>query len=303
MLNSLQQHPPRSRVTWVLGTIAAVATMCAVYFASQARHHASAADAAKRALADMSRDLARTHAQSAVDTSQVTAAASEPPPKEATLATPATPAIEAAPRASATADMQAVMRSPAMQEMMRQGRLARLRPMYDPLLTQFPLSPEEHDRFYDLQLRVDDPVVGLDKIPSEAKTPEERTQIEEQIRQKRETALQEIGDLLGGAGYQTYESYRATQSERELVQDFRQQADPRSPPISDWQYDRLRDLLIQSRLQYPRVNDDPSAANAAALTQAAQILTPDQLASFRNYLNNQQEMNAAFKSLVPPGGE
>ncbi len=49
--------------------------------------------------------------------------------------------------------------------------------------------------------------------------------------------------------------------------------------MNDWQSDRLRDLLIQSRSQYPLVNHDFSASYAAALAQAAQILTPEQLAS------------------------
>ena len=186
--------------------------------------------------------------------------------------------------------------------MVRQGHLARLRPIYDPLLTQLNLSLEERERFYDLQVTVDDPAISLDKVPSEAQTPEERAQIENQIRQNRETALQQLSSLLGSQGYQMYDGYRTTQSERMLVQQFRQQADPRSPRINDWQYDRLRDLLIEARSQYPPLDDDFSASYAAALRQAAAILTPDQLASFREYLQNQEDLRKTMRKVLPPGG-
>lgn len=186
--------------------------------------------------------------------------------------------------------------------MLGRTRLANLRRIYDPLLTQFNLSPEERARFYDLQLMVDDPAIGLDKVPSEAETPEERAQIANQIRQNRDAALQQLSSLLGGQGYQAYESYRATESERMLVQQFRQQTDPQSPQINDWQYDRLRDLMIQSRSQYPMVNDDFSASDAAVLMQAAQILTPDQLASFGKYLQNQEDIRQMMRNVLPAGG-
>ncbi len=76
----------------------------------------------------------------------------------------------------------------------------------------------------------------------------------------------------------------------------------RSAQMNDWQSDRLCDLLIQSRSQYPPVNDDFSASYAAALAQAAQILTPEQLASFTRYLQNQQDVRDAMRDVFPPGG-
>jgi hypothetical protein len=200
-----------------------------------------------------------------------------------------------APRAS-----RAAFNSPAMREMVRQSDLTRLRPTYDSLLTQFNLTREERDRFYDLQVTVDNPAIGLDKVPSEAETPEERAQIENQISQNREAALRQLRNLLGPRAYQAYDSYRATESERMLVLQFRQQADPQSPQMNDWQYARLRDLMIQSRSQYPPVNDDFSASYAAALKQAAQILTPDQLALFTKYLQNQEDVRRAMRDVLPP---
>lgn len=268
-----------------------------------ARREASRAESTARELSVAKHELASANAELASTKRRTVVTA--PTPSNAVLPPPAagTPAEESTPRAAASPpDRRAAFNSPAMREMVRQSHLTRLRPIYDALLTQLNLSPEQRERFYDLQIAVDNPALTLGKVPSEAETPDERTQIENQIRQKRDDALQELSNLLGGQGYQLYDGYRATQSERMLVQQFRQQADPRAPQISDWQYERLRDLLIQSRSQYPPINDDFSASYAATLLQAAQILTPDQLAAFRKYLQNQEDMRNAMRNVLPPGG-
>jgi hypothetical protein len=296
-------QPSQPRIVWVLGTIALVASVCAVYFAWQAQRFASASEATAQELSAANDELDSAHAQLATARLQTLATASVPPaPTPPPVTAIVTDAPEPSPPRAISPDMRAAFHSPAMREMVRQGHLAVLRPIYDSLVTQLNLSPEERERFYDLQVTVDDPGTGLDKLPAEAGSAEERAQIEEQIRQNEDAALQQLKALLGNEGYQIYNGYRTTQSERMLVQQFRQQADPRLPRISDWQYDRLRDLLIQARSQYPPVNDDYSASYAAALAQAAQILTPDQLASFTKYLQNQQDVRNAMQKVLPPGG-
>ena len=284
----------------VLGVIAAIATAATVYFALQARRNASRAQLAEQKLSTATQDLASSREQLATANSSLLPTASVRPQAAPTLSPSVRTNAESRPLASSNSELRAALHSPAMRETIRQGELTRLRPIYDPLLTQLNLSLEERERFYDLQVAFDDPTPSLDKMPSEAETPEERAQIENQIRETRETALQQISSLLGSQGYQMYEGYRATQSERMLIQQFRQQADPRSPQISDWQYDRLRDLLIQARSQFPPSDDDYSASYAATLRQAAQILTPDQLASFKKYLQNREDLEKTMRKLPPP---
>jgi hypothetical protein len=198
--------------------------------------------------------------------------------------------------------MRQVFHTPAMREMFRQGTMKMLRPIYDPLLIQLNLSPDQRRKFYDLQLAVDNPEIMLAKLPSEAETAEERKQIQAEIKQTRESALAEIQQMLGSGEYRLYEEYRQTQGERTMVQEFRQQFDSGSTPINDWQSARLCDLLIQARRQYPTVNDDTTSSDDAALAQAAQYLTPDQLAAFRDYLRNQEDVTREVRKLHPPGG-
>ncbi len=302
MRHSVKQRSSHPVILLTVGAIAAAATLSALYFASQARHQALATESTARELFAANSELASAREQLAAYRSRTVATASMPPDAAPTPAAAGAPSVESTPRSPASAELRSTFHSPAMREMLGRTRLANLRPIYDPLLTQFNLSPEERARFYDLQLMVDDPAISLDKVPSEAETPEERAQIANQIRQNRDAALQQLSSLLGGQGYQAYESYRATESERMLVQQFRQQTDPQSPQINDWQYDRLRDLMIQSRSQYPIVNDDFSASDAAVLMQAAQILTPDQLASFGKYLQNQEDIRQMMRNVLPAGG-
>lgn len=176
-----------------------------------------------------------------------------------------------------------------------------LRPIYDPLLTQLNLSPEQRDRFYNLQLAIDDPGATLQKLPSEAESPEERAQIEAQIQQTRDSALSQIQDMLGPGEYQLYQSYQNTQSERMTVEQFRQQLDSTQTHMTDWQATQLRDGLIQARIQYPVVGNDFAASDQAALARAAQFLSPEQLNAFRDYLHTQEQMRREVEKLLPPG--
>ena len=193
-----------------------------------------------------------------------------------------------------------VFRSPAIREMARQTGLRMLRPIYGPLLTQFNLSAEQRDRFYDLQLVVDNPGANLPKLPSEAESPEERAQIEAQLRQVRDSALSQIKDMFSQGEYQLYQSYLQTQSDRVLVEQFRQQVASSSVQMTDWQAAQLRDAVIQARAQYPVVGDDFAASDQAALERAAHVLTLDQLNAFRDYLHMQEEMRRELGKLYPP---
>lgn len=189
-----------------------------------------------------------------------------------------------------------------MRQMNRQASLRMLRPIYEPLLTQLNLSAQQRAQFYDAMLAMDDPGGMLDKLPNDAETPEERAQIEGQIQQTHDSALAQIQQMFSSGEYQLYDSYRKTEGERMLVQQFRQQLDSSSIQMSDWQSASLRDLLIQARAEYPPVNEDMTASDEATLAQATQFLTPEQLTAFRDYLHNQEEMTREIRKLQTPGG-
>jgi len=151
-----------------------------------------------------------------------------------------------------------------------------LRSIYDALLTQLNLSPEQRKRFYELRLAGED-------------SPGLNPDSEEELRK-----------MFGERGFQYYQSYVDTEREREVLQEFRQQVDTKSLQLSDWQYDRLLDALVQAGKQYPRSFDGQADSYDAALGQAGQFLTPDQLESVRNYFNNRAEQFRALGKMYPP---
>ena len=277
---------------WTLASIAAVASAAALYFAIRAHdeHHRAVAFAAELSAKD--RELAELREREGARSSTAMKARVRPPP----------PAVRRSARfddsRAPSPSLATIFQSarypirlplgPKIREMNRQARLQILRAIYDSLLTQLNLSPEQRDRFYDLQLVVDDP----------------GEQIEEQIQQIRDSALSQIQDMLSPGEYQLYQSYRETQSDRELAEGFRQQLDSSEIPINDSQSTQLRDALIQTSKQYPPVGGDFTASDQAALAQAAQFLTPEQLKSFQGFLREQaifrEQKRKQSEEALPP---
>ena len=110
--------------------------------------------------------------------------------------------------------------------------------------------------------------------------------------------------MLSPGEYPLYQSYRETQSDRELAEGFRQQLDSSEIPINDSQSTQLRDALIQTSKQYPPVGGDFTASDQAALAQAAQFLTPEQLKSFQGFLREQaifrEQKRKRSEEALPP---
>jgi len=180
--------------------------------------------------------------------------------------------VTAAPVAPAPNSFRDLKLPPAVAELGRQNSLARLRSIYDALLTQLNLSPEQRKRFYELH--------------SQGMTPDSE---------------KELREMFGPRGYQFYQTYVDTERERTLLREFRQQVDAKSLQIADWQYDRLLDAVVQARKQSPQNTGGIADSYDAALVQAAQFLTPEQLEAARNYFHNQAEVLRAHEKMMPPG--
>jgi hypothetical protein len=255
---------------WTLASIAAVASAAAVYFALQShREHLRTAGFAtqlsmkEQELSENQRELETS--KSALARIAMAAKQTNRPANAPTVA----------PAPSSSPDLHGLPQ--AIAEMRRQNSLATLRSIYDALLTQLNLSPEQRKRFYELRLAAED---------SQGLSPDS----EEELRK-----------MFGERGFQFYQSYADTERERTVLQEFRQQVDTKSLQMSDWQYDRLLDALVQAGRQYPRSFDGQADSYGAALGQAAQFLTPDQLESARNYFNHRAEMIRALQKRYPPG--
>jgi hypothetical protein len=275
---------PRSsrRPFWILAAVAALAIAFAVYFAYEAHEACAKAVTSASELAAKERELAELREREGARSATATKARVPSPPSGERSARVDNRAASSLPPGFPS--VITPERMPGLGKIQRQSQLRMLRSIYDSLLTQLNLSPEQRDRFYDLQLAIDYP-------PAEAAG---------QIEQIRDSALSQIQDMLGPGEYQLYQSYRETREERELAEQFRQQLDSKLQ-MNDWQFAQLRDVLIQTSKQYPPDGNDHTASYQAAVAQAAQFLTPEQLNGFRDYLDtHQQILNDLVREIAVP---
>lgn len=298
---STNNSPSGRRLVLALAVGVAIISGVAIHFAVRAEREQSRAASYAIALAAKDREL--TQALNELKRCQASPASSA----TATIASVASAEQATVPSGPVTdvptpANSPKVFNSHALLDWVRQTRLRTFRSIYEPLLTQLNFSPEQRTKFYDLKVAVEFPKELVEKLQDQALTDDERNQIEAQIKQTHDSALGQIQQMFGSGEYQLYDSYRKTETERALVQEFRQQLDSSSTPINDWQSARLSDLVIQARTQYPSVNDDMTASNEAAFAQASQFLTSEQLTAFRDYLRNREELARDMrKQQQPPG--
>ena len=185
---------------WTLASIAAVASAAALYFALRSHHeHLRTAGFATQ-LSMKEQELSEN--QSELERSKSALAHLAMAAKQAT---PLASAPTVAPAPSSSPDLKGL--PPAIAELKRQDYLAMLRSIYDALLTQLNLSPEQRKRFYELRLAGED---------SPGLSPE---------------AEEELRKMFGERGFQYYQSYADTEREREVLQEFRQQVDTKSLQI------------------------------------------------------------------------
>lgn len=293
-----------SRMTVVLSAVCVIGWSLAFYFWRQAGAERSRTATTKHELAAKVSELSARESQlnevqqrlAATAASNVQDQPAGPPASSLSPRLPF-PASGAAP----STQRFNPFRNPAVRESMNRQLVAMYRPIYDGMLTQLNVSPEQRDQFYGDLLKYEAPTHELNKMPADAADDTERAQIEGQISAIRQQALDDIRNLLGPQGYAMYDEYRKTSGDRMLVQQFRQQSTELQ--MNDWQYDRLRDTLIQTHAQYPTgPQDDFSAAHEAAISQAAQFLAPPQLDAFRKYLQGVDAMNKEMRKLHPPPG-
>jgi len=250
---------------WTLASIAAVASAAAIYFASRSHHEHLRGAVFATQLSMKEQELFENQRELARSKSELARAA-----KKANR--PANAPI-VAPAASSSPDSQGQPELEAFKEMIHQQFLATWHSIYDPMLTHFKLSQEQRKRFYELH--------------SQGMTPDSE---------------KELREMFGEKGFQAYVSYADTEHERSMLLQFQQQTD-KSLQISDRQYDRLGETLYYARKQYPQNPGGIADSYDAALVQAAQFLTPEQLEAARSFYHNQAEALRFGQTSIPPGSE
>jgi len=269
------------RLLWSFAGVAAVASVVALFFVYKAREeHVNAVSSArelamtKNELAESLRELERARSALATKNAILTDQAR---PAERTD-TPASPSPSTADEALGKVLGFAI-------DQMRRDRKQALHPIYDGLLTQLNLSPEQRERFYELQLEITFQIGTPEDLPSEPRTPEEQAEmIEAKLQQYRDSAFAQIEEMLGPGGYQLYQNYLHTQSERERAEALRQRFESTGLRLRDSQSAQLREALIQSSANYPPGSGDLTTRNQAVFTTAAQFLTPEQLNALGEFL-------------------
>jgi len=250
-----------------LASIAAIASAAALYFASRSHHEHLRGAAFATQLSMKEQELSENQRELARSKSELASAAK----KANRLANAPT----VAPAPSSSPDSHAPFEAPVFKEIGRQNALATWHSIYDPMLTHFKLSPEQRKRFYELHT-------------SNGVNPDSE---------------KELREMFGTEGFQAYMSYADQEHERSMLLQFQQQTDAKSLQISDSQYDRLGEALYKARKQYPQDTGGLADSYDAALVQAAQFLTPDQLEAARSFYHNQAEVLRFVQSLIPPGME
>jgi RNA polymerase sigma factor (sigma-70 family) len=189
-----------------------------------------------------------------------------------------------------------LMKDPAMQQMMREGKGRVLRKQYAPLLKQLNLTPEQADTFYKLLL-------------------DNQFNYKEQAAgnsgQELETGLQ---TLLGDSGYTQYQDYKSGVEARaqldQMTGDFAEN------PLTDDQQQQLVKVMTAAQNTVTGANDavkfnvnDPAAAmaqnlqlqeniNQQVLQQAADFLSPAQLQTFASSQSNSLNMERTGYALA-----
>lgn len=232
-----------------------------------------------------------------------------------------------------------MFKNPEMKEMIKKQQKAVLGPMmeknYAKLFADLHLNQDQAGTLKDMllnkQLGAAD--MGLSMLSGDS-DPEKRAEMMKQVKEASDAADARIKEFLGDDGYTQFQSYEKTVPDRMAVSNFKDQLSGGVSPLSGDQEQQLIDALTQERQNFKFTTDfndqskmaaDPASMlteerietlfkemgtlNEQYISRAQGILSQEQLASFEQYLRNQQSlqkagMQMATKLFAPakPGG-
>ncbi len=226
-----------------------------------------------------------------------------------------------------------MMDDPEIKKMIREQQRGMMDTLYEPLIRQMGLSPEEAQQFKDLM--ADSAGRAAEKASSlmggGAST--NRAEVIAQLTADQQETENQLRTLLGEERFQQFQDYQLTAGERTQLNAFRQQNAGMENPITETQSDQLLQLIqdvkkqvasggqagvppgnnaagleaMLSEEQTQRMLQTQESITQQVLERAGTVLQPDQLAAFGRFQTNQLNMmrmgiNMSRRLLAPDEG-
>ncbi len=193
---------------------------------------------------------------------------------------------------------------PAMKEMMRQQQLSMLKSQYAPLIKQLNLTPEAADKF--IQLLADNAAAKMDLGMAVLKGDMDRAAAKQSMTDAKNDLTGQMQSLLGTDGYAQYDQFNQDLPAKTMLGLIKDEMGDN--PLTEDQSAQLLQLLKTG----PKTDDTDSLSSPTAvdhylqkeadsnqliLQQAANFLTPGQLASLGAYQTNMLNMEKMSMSM------
>jgi len=224
--------------------------------------------------------------------------------------------------------MAKMMDDPDMKKMIRDQQRATLDRLYDPLMKQMGLSPEEAAGFKDML--ADNMLKGTEKASSlfGADSSTNRTEMLSKLAAEQKSFDEELKAYLGESRYAQYKDYQQTVGERAQLQQFQQQTAGSGNALNDQQTEQLLAFMNEAKQAIPTAGGLGQSQDAAGMQamlsgegiekmlqsqeavsqqvyeRARAVLSESQLAAFGTFQTNQLQMmrlgmSMAQKLLAP----
>ncbi len=218
----------------------------------------------------------------------------------------------------------AMFKDPGMREMIKSQQKAVIGPMldrqYGALFQQLNLTPEQTATLKDLLEKK--MLAGTDagfSMLDNTLDASQRADLAKQVKNQTDDLENQIKQFLGDASYQTFQNYEKTVPDRTVVSQFNDQLAGTATALSAQQQDQLTQAMGDARNNFKwttDLNNKPDTANGnfasmfnedsinrfaedkarfdqQFLTQAQQILTPEQLTAFQGFQKAQRDLQIA----------
>lgn len=228
--------------------------------------------------------------------------------------------------------MAKMMDDPDVKKMIREQQRVTVDRLYDPLMKQMGLSPEEAARFKDLL--ADNMLKGTEKASSllGGDSSTNRTEMLSKLAAEQKSFDDELKAYLGESRYAQYKDYQQTVGERAQLQQFQQQTAGSGNVLNDQQTEQLLAFMNEAKqavsasgsIGQPqdgagmqamlsgdgieKMLQSQEAISQQVYARAQTVLSADQLAAFGKFQTNQLQlmrvsMSMAQKLLAPDGGQ
>jgi hypothetical protein len=202
-----------------------------------------------------------------------------------------------------------IMDRPAMQKMVAAQVRNQVERRFKALFKQLNLSPEETEKLKSLLM--DRESTAMDTMMLAAQKGLNPIQNQEEIQKLisagQAEADEQIKQLLGGDGYQTYVDYRTLEPQRNTVAQLQQSLGYTDAPLNASQAEQLTRLLASSATPKPGTaagTNPPRNTRAPVITDqvvesSRSFLSPTQVQGLADLKAQQEAMAAARKNLPP----